>query len=186
MVVLYVFVCSTREQSLVLSSSLVSLEKREEVLQDKLGSLENQHLQDASRLKSQLDQAQARTHTLQREVHKAIKTVIRILMTWQVLDMLHLCVQYEDTQSQLLDLRQRYERTEQEKLNIHQELEQCRSSLKLLQDKTSSVSKQTQYCIDHMCLHLLGCNCSCYCLSFFTVRIMQEKPQMCLRTQWRS
>uniref|UniRef100_A0A672ZE45 Sarcolemmal membrane-associated protein n=1 Tax=Sphaeramia orbicularis TaxID=375764 RepID=A0A672ZE45_9TELE len=105
---------STREQSLVLSSSLESLEKREEVLQDKLGSLENQHLQDASRLKSQLDQAQARTHTLQRE--------------------------YEDTQSQLLDLRQRYERTEKEKLNIHQELEQCRSSLKLLQDKTSSPS----------------------------------------------
>ncbi|KAM6928459.1 sarcolemma associated protein a isoform 5-T5 [Xenentodon cancila] len=103
---------STREQSLVLSSSLESLEKREEVLQDKLGSLENQHLQDASRLKNQLDQAQARTHTLQRE--------------------------YEDTQSQLLDLRQRYDRTEQEKLNIHQELEQCRSSLKLLQDKTSS------------------------------------------------
>ncbi|XP_034440321.1 sarcolemma associated protein a isoform X8 [Hippoglossus hippoglossus] len=108
---------STREQSLVLSSSLESLEKREEVLQDKLGSLENQHLQDAGRLKSQLDQAQARTHTLQTE--------------------------YEDTQSQLLDLRQRYERTEQEKLNIHQELEQCRSSLKLLQDKTSSVSTHT-------------------------------------------
>ncbi|XP_035809137.2 sarcolemma associated protein a isoform X15 [Amphiprion ocellaris] len=105
---------STREQSLVLSSSLESLEKREEVLQDKLGSLENQHLQDAGRLKSQLDQAQARTHTLQRE--------------------------YEDTQSQLLDLRQRYEKTEQEKLNIHQELEQCRSNLKLLQDKTSSPS----------------------------------------------
>lgn len=105
---------STREQSLVLSSSLESLEKREGVLQDKLGSLENQHLQDASNLKSQLDQAQAHTHTLQKE--------------------------YEDTQSQLLDLRQRYERTEQEKLNIHQELEQCRSSLKLLQDKTSSPS----------------------------------------------
>ncbi|XP_060924963.1 sarcolemma associated protein a isoform X3 [Limanda limanda] len=103
---------STREQSVVLSSSLESLEKREEVLQDKLGSLENQHLQDAGRLKSQLDQAQARTHTLQTE--------------------------YEDTQSQLLDLRQRYERTEQEKLNIHQELEQCKSSLKLLQDKASS------------------------------------------------
>uniref|UniRef100_A0A8D2ZMR2 Sarcolemmal membrane-associated protein n=1 Tax=Scophthalmus maximus TaxID=52904 RepID=A0A8D2ZMR2_SCOMX len=101
----------SREQSQVLSSSLESLEKREEVLQDKLGSLENQHLQDAGRLKSQLDQAQARTHTLQRE--------------------------YEDTQSQLSDLRQRYERTEQEKLNIHQELEQCRSSLKLLQDKTT-------------------------------------------------
>uniref|UniRef100_A0A3Q0RUG4 Sarcolemmal membrane-associated protein n=1 Tax=Amphilophus citrinellus TaxID=61819 RepID=A0A3Q0RUG4_AMPCI len=105
---------STREQSLALSSSLESLEKREEVLQGKLGSLENQHLQDASRLKSQLDQAQARTHTLQKE--------------------------YEDTQSQLSDLRQRYERTEKEKLNIHQELEQCRSSLKLLQDKSSSVT----------------------------------------------
>ncbi|XP_075880934.1 sarcolemma associated protein a isoform X7 [Nelusetta ayraudi] len=103
---------STREQSQVLSCSLESLEKREEVLQDKLGSLENQHLQDASKLNSQLDQAQAHTHTLQRE--------------------------YEDTQSQLTDLRQRYERTEKEKLNIHQELEQCRSSLKLLQDKTSS------------------------------------------------
>ncbi|XP_061582627.1 sarcolemmal membrane-associated protein-like isoform X3 [Cololabis saira] len=103
---------STREQSLVLTTSLESLEKREEVLQDKLGSLENQHLQDAGNLKNQLDQAQARTHTLQRE--------------------------YEDTQSQLVDLRQRYDKTEQEKLNIHQELEQCRSSLKLLQDKTSS------------------------------------------------
>ncbi|KAM3622190.1 uncharacterized protein V6R79_021650 [Siganus canaliculatus] len=103
---------STRQQSQVLSSSLESLEKREEVLQDKLGSLENQHLQDASRLKSQLAQAEAHTHTLQKE--------------------------YEDTQSQLLDLRRRYERTEQEKLNIHQELEQCRSSLKLLQDKSSS------------------------------------------------
>ncbi|XP_078103749.1 sarcolemma associated protein a isoform X5 [Sander vitreus] len=103
---------STREQSLVLSSSLESLEKREEVLQDKLGSLENQHLQDASKLKSQLDQSQAHTHTLQRE--------------------------YEETQSQLLDLRQHYERTEKEKLKIHEELEQCRSSLKLLQDKTSS------------------------------------------------
>ncbi|KAK5933449.1 hypothetical protein CgunFtcFv8_013929 [Champsocephalus gunnari] len=103
---------STREQSQVLSSSLESLEKREVALQDKLGSLENQHLQDASKLKSQLDQAQAHTHTLQRE--------------------------YEDTQCQLLDLRQRYERTEKEKLNIHQELEQCRSSLQLLQDKASS------------------------------------------------
>lgn len=60
--------CSTKEQSQVLSSSLVSLEKREEVLQDKLGSLENQHVQDASRLRTQLDQAQVHTHTLQKEV----------------------------------------------------------------------------------------------------------------------
>lgn len=69
-----VYVCarSTREKSQVLSSSLESLEKREEVLQDKLGSLENQHLQDAGRLKTQLDQAQAHTHTLQREVHSPL------------------------------------------------------------------------------------------------------------------
>lgn len=60
---------STKEHSQVLSSNLVSLEKREEVLQDKLGSLENQHVQDASRLRTQLDQAQAHTHTLQKEVH---------------------------------------------------------------------------------------------------------------------
>lgn len=105
---------SSKQQSQVLSSSLESLEKREEVLQDKLGSLENQHLQDASHLRSQLDLAQEKTCTLQRE--------------------------YEDTQSQLLDLRQRYERTEKEKLNIHHELEQCRSSLKHLQDKGSSPS----------------------------------------------
>ncbi|CAL9707433.1 unnamed protein product [Knipowitschia caucasica] len=105
---------SSKQQSQVLSCSLESLEKREEVLQDKLGSLENQHLQDASRLKTQLDQAQERTSTLQRE--------------------------YEDTRSQLSDLRQRYDRTEKEKVNIHQELEQCRSSLKLLQDKTAAPS----------------------------------------------
>lgn len=105
---------SSKQQSQALTNSLESLEKREEVLQDKLGSLENRHLQDAGRLKTQLDQAQERTHTLQRE--------------------------YEDTQSQLLDLRQCYERTEKEKLTIHQELEQCRSNLKLLQEKTSSPS----------------------------------------------
>uniref|UniRef100_A0A8C5DZN7 Sarcolemmal membrane-associated protein n=1 Tax=Gouania willdenowi TaxID=441366 RepID=A0A8C5DZN7_GOUWI len=48
------------------------------------------------------------------------------------------CVFY--TQCQLSDLRQRYERTEKEKMNIHKELEQCRSNLELLQDKSSSPS----------------------------------------------
>lgn len=65
----FLHVCSTKEHSQVLTSSLKSLEKREGVLQDKLGSLENQHVQDASRLRMQLDQAQAHTHTLQKEVH---------------------------------------------------------------------------------------------------------------------
>lgn len=136
-------VFSTRQQSQVLSSSLESLEKREEVLQDKLGSLENQHLQDASRLKSQLDQAQARTVTLQKEV-LAQTCFLLLSRSRQNVESTRLFVsrQCEDTQLQLLDLHQRYQRTEQEKLNIHQELEQCRSSLKLLQDKTSSVSPQ--------------------------------------------
>lgn len=53
-----------------------SLEKREEVLQGKLGSLENQHLQDAGKLKSQLDQAQAHTHTLQKEVDALKKQTV--------------------------------------------------------------------------------------------------------------
>lgn len=57
--------------------------------------------------------------------------------------MVCVCTQYDDTQFQLSDLRQRYERTEKEKLSIHQELEQCKSSLKQLQDKTSSVSRNS-------------------------------------------
>lgn len=65
----FLHVCSTKEHSQVLTSSLQSLEKREGVLQDKLGSLENQHVQDASKLRMQLDQAQAHTHTLQKEVY---------------------------------------------------------------------------------------------------------------------
>ncbi|XP_077582264.1 sarcolemma associated protein a isoform X6 [Stigmatopora nigra] len=104
--------CSTKAQSLLLSNNLESLEKREEVLQGQLGSLEDRHLRDESRLKSQLDRAQDRTRTLQKE--------------------------YEDTQSQLSDLRLSYETMERQKSGVHQELEQCRSNLKLLQDKNGS------------------------------------------------
>ncbi|XP_077582263.1 sarcolemma associated protein a isoform X5 [Stigmatopora nigra] len=106
--------CSTKAQSLLLSNNLESLEKREEVLQGQLGSLEDRHLRDESRLKSQLDRAQDRTRTLQKE--------------------------YEDTQSQLSDLRLSYETMERQKSGVHQELEQCRSNLKLLQDKNGSPS----------------------------------------------
>ncbi|KAM6981104.1 sarcolemma associated protein a isoform 2-T2 [Aplochiton taeniatus] len=100
---------SSREQSTALSSTLNALERREGDLQCRLGSLENQHQQDATKLQGQLAQAQARTLSLQRE--------------------------YQDTQSLLSDLSQRSERTEQEKRSINQELEQCRLSLKLLQDQ---------------------------------------------------
>ncbi|XP_062316614.1 sarcolemma associated protein a isoform X12 [Osmerus eperlanus] len=100
---------SSREQSASLSSSLRVLEQSQGALESKLGSLQDQHLQDAAQLQTQLAQADSRTHSLQRE--------------------------YEDTQSLLLDLRERYERTEQEKRSINEELEQCKVNLKLLLDK---------------------------------------------------
>ncbi|XP_035376129.1 sarcolemma associated protein a isoform X1 [Electrophorus electricus] len=100
---------SSREQSATLSSSLNALEKSQGDLESKLGSMQDQHQQSACRLKVQLTQAEDRTKSLQKE--------------------------YEDTQSQLSDLRQRYDRTEEEKRSIHHELEQCKVSLKLLQEK---------------------------------------------------
>ncbi|CAL8338407.1 unnamed protein product [Merluccius merluccius] len=106
---------SSRQQHQALSSSLQTVEQREEVLTERLGSLENQHLLSSSNLHTLLDQANTHTHSLQRE--------------------------YDETQQQLVDLRSRYERAEQEKLLIHQELEQCRSSLQVLQDRSSSSSR---------------------------------------------
>ncbi|XP_059393709.1 sarcolemmal membrane-associated protein-like isoform X5 [Carassius carassius] len=103
---------SSREQSATLSSSLNALEKSQGALENKLGSIQDQHQQDASKLKIQLAQAESRTRDLQKE--------------------------YDDTQNLLSDLRQRYEQTEQEKHSIHDELEQCKVNLKLLQEKGSS------------------------------------------------
>uniref|UniRef100_A0A8C9T245 Sarcolemmal membrane-associated protein n=1 Tax=Scleropages formosus TaxID=113540 RepID=A0A8C9T245_SCLFO len=116
-ITIFVFLCpppSSREQSATLSSSLSALEKSQGELEQQLGSLQEQHRQDAGRLRTQLAQADGRTRSLQKE--------------------------YEDTQSQLSDLKVKYERTEQEKRSIHQELEQCRVNLKLLQEKGSNVS----------------------------------------------
>ncbi|XP_060714436.1 sarcolemma associated protein a isoform X11 [Tachysurus vachellii] len=105
---------SSREQSATLSSSLNALEKCQGDLENKLGSMQNQHQQDACRLKVELSQAESRTKDLQKE--------------------------YEDTQSQLSDLRRRYEQTEQEKSSINDELEQCKVNLKLLQEKGKNPS----------------------------------------------
>ncbi|XP_041744382.1 sarcolemmal membrane-associated protein-like isoform X1 [Coregonus clupeaformis] len=93
---------SSREQT-------ASLKTSQGEMQSRLGSLQDQHLQDANKLQTQLAQAASRTHSLQRE--------------------------YEDTQNLLCDLRQCYERTELEKRSINDELEQCKVNLKLLQDK---------------------------------------------------
>uniref|UniRef100_A0A8C2DC12 Sarcolemmal membrane-associated protein n=1 Tax=Cyprinus carpio TaxID=7962 RepID=A0A8C2DC12_CYPCA len=108
---------SSRERSETLSSSLNALEKSQGDLANKLGSIQDQHQQDASKLKIQLTQAESRTRDLQKE--------------------------YDDTQNLLSDLRQQYEQTEQEKLSINDELEQCKVNLKLLQEKGSSVSLTT-------------------------------------------
>ncbi|XP_050978317.1 sarcolemma associated protein a isoform X4 [Labeo rohita] len=105
---------SSREQSATLSSSLNALEKSQGDLANKLGSIQDQHQQDASKLKIQLAHAESRTRDLQKE--------------------------YDDTQSLLSDLRQRYEQTEQEKCSINDELEQCKVNLKLLQEKGSNPS----------------------------------------------
>ncbi|XP_071017907.1 sarcolemma associated protein a isoform X1 [Oncorhynchus clarkii lewisi] len=104
---------SSREQTASLNSSLQLLEKSQGEMQSRLGSLQDQHLQDANKLQSQLAQAASRTQSLQRE--------------------------YEDTQTLLSDLRQRYDRTEQEKRSINEELEQCKFNLKLLQDKGKNI-----------------------------------------------
>ncbi|CAL8402546.1 unnamed protein product [Arctogadus glacialis] len=103
---------SSRTQHQALSSSLQTVEHREELLTQRLGSLENQHLLDSSNLNTLLDQAKTNTHSLQKE--------------------------YEETQEQLVDLRRRYEKAEQDKVLIHRELEQCRSSLQVLQARSSS------------------------------------------------
>ncbi|XP_041744383.1 sarcolemmal membrane-associated protein-like isoform X2 [Coregonus clupeaformis] len=98
---------SSREQT-------ASLKTSQGEMQSRLGSLQDQHLQDANKLQTQLAQAASRTHSLQRE--------------------------YEDTQNLLCDLRQCYERTELEKRSINDELEQCKVNLKLLQDKGKNPS----------------------------------------------
>uniref|UniRef100_A0A9J7ZB33 Sarcolemmal membrane-associated protein n=1 Tax=Cyprinus carpio carpio TaxID=630221 RepID=A0A9J7ZB33_CYPCA len=105
---------SVLERSATLCSSLNALEKSQGDLANKLGSIQDQHQQDASKLKVQLARAESHTRDLQKE--------------------------YNDTQNLLSDLRQQYEQTEQEKRSINDELEQCKVNLKLLQEKGSNPS----------------------------------------------
>ncbi|XP_073732420.1 sarcolemma associated protein a isoform X5 [Misgurnus anguillicaudatus] len=137
---------SSREQSATLSSTLNAMERSQGALENKLGSIQDQHQQDASKLKIQLDQAESRTRDLQKEYRdllmcnsKQTSVVIKVLCAWPCkICNLSLSLQYDDTQSQLSDLRQRYDRTEQEKRSINDELEQCKVNLKLLQEKGSN------------------------------------------------
>lgn len=51
-----------------MSSSLNALEKSQGDLENKLGSIQDQHQQDASKMKIHLVQAESRTRDLQKEV----------------------------------------------------------------------------------------------------------------------
>uniref|UniRef100_A0A672SWD0 Sarcolemmal membrane-associated protein n=1 Tax=Sinocyclocheilus grahami TaxID=75366 RepID=A0A672SWD0_SINGR len=62
--------CSSRERSATLCSSLNALEKSQGDLENKLGSIRDQHQQDASKLKIQLAQGESRTRDLQKEQYE--------------------------------------------------------------------------------------------------------------------
>lgn len=56
-------------------SSLNDLEKSQGDLANKLGSIQDQHQQDASKLKVQLSQAESRTRDLQKEVRSTSQSL---------------------------------------------------------------------------------------------------------------
>lgn len=70
------FIFSSREQSATLSCSLNALEKSQGVLENKLGSMQDQHQQDAGKLKVQLAHAESRTRDLQKEVQSIIHSLL--------------------------------------------------------------------------------------------------------------
>ena len=76
---------SSREQSATLSSNLNALEKSQGDLESKLGSMQDQHQQDASKLKVQLAQAENRTKSLQKEVLSVFSClVLNFFYIWDV------------------------------------------------------------------------------------------------------
>ncbi|CAB1329278.1 unnamed protein product, partial [Coregonus sp. 'balchen'] len=83
-------------------------------MEKRLGALQEQHLQDNTKLQSQLDQSDGRTKDLQRE--------------------------YEETQTELSDLKEKFETTEQEKQSITDELGECKADLKMQREKGNKVS----------------------------------------------
>ncbi|XP_041702701.1 sarcolemmal membrane-associated protein [Coregonus clupeaformis] len=100
---------SSLAQSAELSSSLKALEHHQGEMEKRLGALQEQHLQDNTKLQSQLDQSDGRTKDLQRE--------------------------YEETQTELSDLKEKFETTEQEKQSITDELGECKADLKMQREK---------------------------------------------------
>uniref|UniRef100_A0A8C5WT01 Sarcolemma associated protein n=1 Tax=Laticauda laticaudata TaxID=8630 RepID=A0A8C5WT01_LATLA len=100
---------NSQQQSLALNSDLSVLEVSRKELENKMGSLKEEHQRDATTLKTLLNEAENQAKDAQNE--------------------------YEKTQTMLSELRLKFEITEQEKQSVMDELKQCRENLKLLQEK---------------------------------------------------
>ncbi|XP_034962287.1 sarcolemmal membrane-associated protein isoform X16 [Zootoca vivipara] len=100
---------NSQQQSLALNSDLSVLELTRKELENKMGSLKEQHQRDAASLKTLLNEAENQAKDVQNE--------------------------YEKTQTILSELKSKFEITEQEKQSITDELKQCKDNLKLLQEK---------------------------------------------------
>ncbi|KAM6470422.1 sarcolemmal membrane-associated protein isoform 11-T12 [Liasis olivaceus] len=100
---------NSQQQSLALTSDLSVLELSRKELENKMGSLKEEHQRDAATLKTLLNEAENQAKDAQNE--------------------------YEKTQTMLSELKLKFEITEQEKQSVTDELKQCKENLKLLQEK---------------------------------------------------
>ncbi|XP_045048261.1 sarcolemmal membrane-associated protein isoform X37 [Desmodus rotundus] len=105
---------NSQKQSLELTSDLSILQMTRKELENQMGSLKEQHLQDSTHLKTLLSKAENQAKDVQKE--------------------------YEKTQTVLSELKLKFEMTEQEKQSITDELKQCKDNLKLLREKGNNPS----------------------------------------------
>ncbi|XP_034292357.1 sarcolemmal membrane-associated protein isoform X6 [Pantherophis guttatus] len=105
---------NSQQQSLALTSELSVLEVSQKELENKMGSLKEEHQRDATTLKTLLNEAEIQA----KDAHS----------------------EYENTQTMLSELRLKFEITEQEKQSVTDELKQCKENLKLLQEKGNNPS----------------------------------------------
>ncbi|KAJ8372022.1 hypothetical protein AAFF_G00295340 [Aldrovandia affinis] len=102
---------SSQDQGSLLGRSVSALQRTQGELESRLAEQQDQHQQNSTRLKAQLDLAAKRTKGLQKE--------------------------YEDTQVELVQVKERCCEVEQEKLSLSEELQQCRVSLRHLEERAS-------------------------------------------------
>ncbi|XP_068605452.1 sarcolemma associated protein b isoform X2 [Brachionichthys hirsutus] len=100
---------SSRAQNVELSNSIKALERSQQELEKSKAALQLQNQQDSTKLQTQLDEADSRSETLQKEC--------------------------EEAKTELSDLKEKYEEMAQEKQFLAGELEDCKASMKELQEK---------------------------------------------------